>query len=229
MEDTSNMTLDEFSSSNHPIERTYNPLASGAIPHGPDSQLYVYFEERAIEYPQATERARLEASKKGLPDPGPQVKKHVFVHIASPGDRLEAIERVATDKDKRRFPAQWQSFLSGKGREVQGTPLTALKSMDLEKTEVLRSLKIFTVEQLSECSDTTIQQMGPGAREWVKEAAAFMDNKQNYSKNVELQNEIDELKSQVKELLNVKGNKGNNVSKTTTKKVKSKSEDIFEI
>src|SRR5215469_15513968 len=44
----------------------------------------------------------------------PHHDKHVFIKIFTPGERLEEIDRPASENDKREFPQQWAAFQANK-------------------------------------------------------------------------------------------------------------------
>jgi len=52
----------------------------------------------------------------------------VYVRIGNPGERLNVVDRPATQGDQRRFPVQWAQFQQNMEQRPSGTPVSILFS-----------------------------------------------------------------------------------------------------
>lgn len=128
----------------------------------------------------------------------------VYVRILIPANRLNIIERRATDEDKLRFSRQYGQFLD-KGETLQvGTPLSELPGMSAAQVLEMRHLKVETVEQLAGIPDTTAQLLGIGGQELKQRAQKFLDRHAN---SEHLSEEVRELRSQLAVLMAERGAK----------------------
>ena len=132
----------------------------------------------------------------------------VFVKIMAPGSR-DCLEREATEADKQRFALEFARFSNGLKDEAQavGTPLKAWPSMSRSMVKDFAAVNVFTVEQLANLSDTSIQTFGLGGREWCAKAKAFLETAHNSAaaekyaaENEVLKREIATLQQQFAEL-----------------------------
>lgn len=96
------------------------------------------------------------------------------VRILTPGDKLNMIDRVASQDDKNRFAAHYAKFKAGAGQEVIGTRLEAVPWMTRSKVEEYRYFNIHTVEQLANASDSVGQKF-PNFHADRSRAQAFLD------------------------------------------------------
>lgn len=104
----------------------------------------------------------------------PKHVKAVFVKIQHPGER-DTVDRQATEEDVHRFPKEFEAFEKGRGDIPEGTPLAVLFPDNPELVEDLKYFKLHTVEQMAALSDTQMQGVGMGAREWSRKAKAFIE------------------------------------------------------
>ena len=131
-----------------------------------------------------------------------------IVEIHVPGDMKSVVAHKVSQQHKDRWPAQYRAFKEGLEAPLEGYPLTEYSALTASKVAELRHLKIKTVEQLAELTDTAISRLGMGGREMVKKAKAFLEVStdaaaaQKYVvENERLSNEIDLLKEQIAELI----------------------------
>jgi hypothetical protein len=97
-----------------------------------------------------------------------------YVRISIQGnDKLE-VHRPAYEADKKRFPFAWQEFMRGASTVVRGTPLTVM-GMDAPMIRSCQAKNIFCIEDMAKVTDTWLQNLGTGAREWRSKAAAFIE------------------------------------------------------
>lgn len=97
-----------------------------------------------------------------------------FVKIQHPGERLNIVEREVTELDKRRWPAQWQAYASGKNQVAQGTPLGLLFPRHPATVANLNAIGFLTVEQLSNASATAIESIGMHGQDYVNYAQKYL-------------------------------------------------------
>jgi hypothetical protein len=103
----------------------------------------------------------------------PIFKDVEFVKIIIDKDEIHI--KPVDDRVKQRWPRQYAAWKSTGANEpgMIGTPLSALTWMSRAQAEELRYFKIFTVEQLAEVPDTTVQRI-PGATKFKQQAQAYM-------------------------------------------------------
>lgn len=103
----------------------------------------------------------------------------IYIRILIPANRLNIIERKATDEDKIRFARSYTQFLD-KGESLQiGTLLDQLPGLSASQVLELKHLKVETVEQLAGVPDTTAQLLGTGGQELKLRARKFLDRSAN--------------------------------------------------
>lgn len=122
-----------------------------------------------------------------------------FVMILCPGQKDE-VHRQATDQDKREYPQEWASYKEGKEHRISGTPIELLPGIDTGRIASLKSLYIYSVEQLAELSDIGMQKVGMGANELKTKAQAFLRQPKPSAEAEELKARVAELEALVREL-----------------------------
>ncbi len=152
--------------SHNPIDVGQVNSQGGVAPvsYGPgDSQLLVGFYPRSV-------LNRAQSQQKGKP-----IYDRVdFVKIQQPGEKLNVVDRPATDFDKARFRNQWASYQEGKDQSPDGIPLTHLFPHRPEIVDTMKGYKIHTVEALANLSGHAIDTVGMGARDWVNAAQSYL-------------------------------------------------------
>lgn len=118
-----------------------------------------------------------------------------WVTIQHPGDNLNKIERPATDQDRQEFSRQYAAFKAGREDIPEGTLLPVLFPVNPEIVDNLRALKIHTVEQLAELSDTQLQSVGMGGMKMRNAAKMFLDNAEKGKDFHALREQIERLTS----------------------------------
>ncbi len=131
-----------------------------------------------------------------------------FVEIIPIGDPKTVLVRECTEKDRQRFIQEYERFKRGEGEKHVGTPLTEWPAMRPSQIKQLNYLNIFTVEHLSQCDDQSMQRIGPGARELVASANAYIARAKDVSvttkyamENERLKDELERVKEQVSKLV----------------------------
>lgn len=183
--------MSEISSSDFDFEADRLNALSSQQANSLDAQLYVQFYRHA------------ELNSFQTREQGRKIfEECVYIRILIPANRLNIIERRATDEDKLRFSRQYTQFLD-KGESLQiGTPLSEFPGMSPAQVLELRHLKVETVEQLAGIPDTTAQLMGTGGQELKQRAIKFLDRSANAEK---LSDEVRDLRRQLDALLAERG------------------------
>lgn len=136
-----------------------------------------------------------------------------FVRIFIPADQSLVHDQPVREIDKKRFPREWLNFqMSNSSAEEIGIPLSKWlenKPEDISSFQVseLQILNFRTVEQVAMASDAQIQKIGMGAMGLREKARNYVNNVNNSQNSKELQSakdEIEQLKSQMKELISQK-------------------------
>jgi hypothetical protein len=135
---------------------------SGFVPQGSDGALWVQFKI-------VQEKMGFLSEQEGRPI----FKGFEYIEIHLPEGK-SVISRRVKEEDKKRFPAQYQAFLLNKAQVPTGTPLESWPAIEESRVFELKALKIFTVEQVAEASDLTLQVMGPDARTLREKAISFL-------------------------------------------------------
>lgn len=131
-----------------------------------------------------------------------------YVRIALPGDSKN--ERVAPAHEMhyvshakqqmtyaQRFRAAYEAFKDEREDFVHGTPLSAVTFISPSQREELAQQKVRTVEQLAGLQDRAIARMGPGWRERVEQAQAFLKRSEGTAEVEALRAEIEALRKMV--------------------------------
>jgi hypothetical protein len=137
----------------------------------------------------------------------PIFETHPYVRILIPGDKHSIVERKATDADKLRFQRQWQAFQAGQAPVESGTPIEQWPQLTVSQVAEFKAMHIRTVEHLAGLNDSYIAKLGPGGRELVSKAKAFIAQAKDTAEaqrlaaeNESLRNDIASLKEQIAQL-----------------------------
>ncbi len=136
-------------------------------------------------------------------------KKVVYIKIQTPGDRLNIIEREATEQDKKTYSGQYEAFLKKEEYRAQGFQLRSWREIDKVRLMGLEAEGVYTLEQFAEYPDSACNNLGPGYIGLKYKAIAFLKN--SSSEVAILQQQIDELKKQLSgngEVAKTKGKRG---------------------
>lgn len=154
---------------------------------------------------------RAESAKAGRPI---YVEKP-YVMIMVPGDKDSIIDRPASQMDIDRFPTQYQRFLNKQDQKFgSGTPLTAVSFLTQAQAKELEFFNVYSVEQLANIPDVHAQKfMGfyrlkqlaedflKASREQAPLTAMREEMERKDAQLAAQQTAIDELKQQVKQLM----------------------------
>lgn len=80
-----------------------------------------------------------------------------YVTIIVPGDKNNVVCRPVWEKDKQRFPRQYQAFLNNHEQNVVGTPLEQVPWITREQVEELKFFHVRTLENLADMPDSNAQ------------------------------------------------------------------------
>lgn len=104
----------------------------------------------------------------------PVYEDKIFVIIHPPGERLNIVDREATDFDKRRWPAQWHQFQQNKVQQPDGTPIDLLYPDYPSVAAMLRAHGVATIEQCAALSGNAVDNMGMGSQRYVNAAKTYI-------------------------------------------------------
>lgn len=156
----------------------------GAVAYGDDSRLHVrFFRGKELHGLQSQEQGR------------PIFTGVDMCAIRQPGERDEWHGR-ATEMHKQRFPRQWEAYQQGVEAIPDGTPLAVLFPNEPETVENLRSLKIYTLEQLADLQENAIARIGQGGRNLVTKAQKFKEAATGYQAANRMNKELEDVKSE---------------------------------
>lgn len=100
--------------------------------------------------------------------------KRIFVEIIAPGQDKGVTHREASEEDTRRWPNQWNAFITGQEQVVDGTALETCAFLDKGQINMLHSINIRTLEQLADLDDVGLQKIGMGARDLQRTAKHYL-------------------------------------------------------
>lgn len=133
----------------------------------------------------------------------PQYEDRVYVRIHPPGERLNIVDRPATQQDQRRFPAQWSQFKDNRQQIPEGVPIDLLYPEQPSIGAMLRANGVHTIEQCAELSGPAIDSIGMGAQKYANEAAKYLEAANKGVKASQLRHELEERDSQIRTLTNM--------------------------
>jgi hypothetical protein len=96
-----------------------------------------------------------------------------YVELMMPGDKHNIVVEPVWDQHKQRFPAKWDAYIKGASQQIVGTPLKVAPFLTPSHVAELEYLKIFTIEQLADLSDSAMNFMG--ANEFKQAAKKFLE------------------------------------------------------
>lgn len=126
-----------------------------------------------------------------------------YIEILAPGNSTNIIQRRVRETDRIRFPRQYEAFKAGLEEYVSGTLLSEVPWITKSQVEELKYLRIRTLEQLAELSDTVVQKhMGlvtlkRKAQDWVKASASAAPLTALQAQNEAMQRRLEELERQL--------------------------------
>jgi hypothetical protein len=174
----------------------FNPEAFGSSTGSQASFLKQYVPNDDDEGVMATFYAKDEVMPFLSQQAGHEIKeKKTYVRIVVKGNSLNVVTRPVTDQDKRRFPFSWQQFQRGEDQSKRGTALTELFDPDTEIVPHYHAQNVFTLEDLTQVSDSNLQSLGAGARENRLRAKEYLDKVKDSARVKDLEARIAELEA----------------------------------
>jgi|DEB0MinimDraft_6_1074348.scaffolds.fasta_scaffold77639_2 hypothetical protein len=123
-----------------------------------------------------------------------------WVKIIVPGDDKSEVVRRVSDEDRSRWPEGYARFAAKRDQDkIEGTRIREWPYLTRDWVAKLEFLKVHTVEEVANASDTLLEKLGPGARDLKARAADFLrpadKNEQAWrQEKKDLQRQIDQLK-----------------------------------
>lgn len=136
----------------------------GVVEYGNDRNMVCIFYNKPVSNP-------AKAAESGHPF----FEDQIFVRIHPPGERLNIVERRATEQDKRRFPMQWQQFQQNTVQQPEGAPVELLYPDMPSIAAMLRANGVSTIEQVSDLSGPAIDSIGMGAQRYVNDSKKWLE------------------------------------------------------
>lgn len=157
----------------------------GIAKYGDDAHLVVMFYKKGVHN-----------AVKSLQHGAPIHDDVDFVKMHPPGERLNIIERPATEQDKRRFPRQWQQYMQGKTQNSDGIPIELLFPTHPHVGMNLRSAGVHTIEQCANMSTNAMETIGMGAQEYQNRAKQYLDVATGGKAFLDMKAEVEDLRRQ---------------------------------
>lgn len=130
-----------------------------------------------------------------------------MVRITTPGDSLSVIDTIATEHYRKRFPRQWDFYVSKKEGDqmtVGRTPLSAWAKLSAAQVEELRHLKFYSVEDVANASDAALSNVGMiagmGGHAFRDAAQVYLRVAKDSSIAVRMEQENAALRAQMEEM-----------------------------
>jgi hypothetical protein len=134
------------------------------VQHGTDDNLRVEFFLHPVEN-------RFRSKKEGRP----VFEEKEYIRILIPGDAKTCYEQPVREDDRKRFWKQYEHFKATGRTATEGTPVEQWPQLNVSMVATLKSLNIFSVEQLASLPDIHLPKLGPGARDLQSRAKAFLE------------------------------------------------------
>lgn len=180
----------EFARHNPINPQDFNAQGVAMVEYGPgERNLIVAF------YPKAK---RNEAKSKA--EGKPVFDTVDFVKIQHPGEKLNIVDREATEIDKRRFSNHWNAYCQGRAQIPDGVPLNLLFPNHPHIEATLKQYNVHTVEQLANLSGNAIGTVGMGAQDWVNKAKKYLEQAEKGVNHHQMQKLLDERDNKIAQL-----------------------------
>jgi hypothetical protein len=119
-----------------------------------------------------------------------------YVQIQQPGERDQLV-RPVREEDMHRFPRQWAAYQADSEQVPDGTPIQMLFPNEPHIVDLLRDLKILTVEQLAQLTEHGISRLGMDGRKYVQRAKGAMDKAENSKEVNKLAHELTDARDRM--------------------------------
>lgn len=121
-----------------------------------------------------------------------------FIIIICPGQPKSEVRRKATDADKAQYRHEWQAYSEGKEHQQSGTPIEVLPGLASGMADALKAVYVYTIEQMAELSDLSLQKVGMGGNDIRQRCKAYLSK--NSVQVTALQAQLDEALAAIAEL-----------------------------
>jgi hypothetical protein len=123
-----------------------------------------------------------------------------YVKIIPIGDNKTVVTKAVNDEIRQRFPEEYAVFKKGVEQTFPGTPLHAWPAILPSQIALFNHFKVYTVDQLAELNDIAISKIGPGTRDMVQKAKAFLAKAANTAEAQKFAVENERLKEELARL-----------------------------
>lgn len=130
----------------------------------------------------------------------PIYKSREYVRIATPGDKLNIVDRPVIPADRNRFAVQYAKFKNDKEQETTGTPLVAWPTCTEAQRKELEYFNVKTVEQLANLADSFASSM-MGIMSLKAQAKRFIDQAKENAITEKLNARLAERDAQLAEFM----------------------------
>lgn len=117
-----------------------------------------------------------------------------YVRIAPPGERLNIVDRPATQQDRMIWPREYAQFAQNQEQRPDGTPVELLHPEQPSIGQTLRAHNVHTIEQLAQLSGNAIDNIGLGAQQYVNDAQQYIKAAESGAGVVQMRREVESLK-----------------------------------
>lgn len=118
-----------------------------------------------------------------------------YVMIVSPGQPKSEVHRKANDNDRREFPQEWAAYKEGKEQRISGTPIEVLPGLARGVADMLKSLYIYTIEQMANLPDSALHKVGMGGNELRQKCQSYIGK--NSAEVTALKARVAELEAEI--------------------------------
>lgn len=123
-----------------------------------------------------------------------------YVKILQPGDLSTEVDKAVEPFDKHQFAQQWAQYKADQEQIPSGTPLIHLFPHQPDVVATLKHFKFYTVEQLAEASDTSMQSVPMGGYEYREKAKKFQEFSKDASKFLQIEKQLSDKDARITQL-----------------------------
>jgi hypothetical protein len=120
-----------------------------------------------------------------------------FVKIIPIGDNKTVVTKAVNDEIRQRFPEEYAVFKKGVEQTFSGTPLHQWPAILPAQIKLFNHFNVYTVDQMAELDDIAMSKIGPGTRDMVQKAKAFLAKAANTAEAQKFAVENERLKEEL--------------------------------
>lgn len=120
-----------------------------------------------------------------------------YVEITIGGDKQSKPNYKVSEKYKAQFPREYENFRAGREQVQEGTALKHWPVLTPAQVLEFNGFGLLTIEALADMPDGAIVKLGPGARQIVKKAQAWLKDAEDHAIVGAQAEEIVGLKTQI--------------------------------